>query len=182
LNNFFEKFTGFTIFLTFAVQAVNMSNYLPIQSTYFPLISIYFICSISLTAVSLIWFYFANKFSTSNDMPIVLQKIAVVVKSCLFFYFSKEQEKNVDESGKAKEPAENDALTEIGVIKLVEKCNNCDVCSKCKDEKKNDEKKKKKKTEIESLVLALNILALVLVSLATILLHIIIWSILSNSN
>ena len=164
-----------------------MSNYLPIQSTYFPLVSIYFITSICLTAISLIWFYFANKFVTSNDLPSALKKVGKLVKLCLFFYFPKEikEEKKIEVDDKqAKQSAEhnNAALTELVVVKVEEKCNNCDVCSTCKEDKNKEEKKKKEKKEIESLVLALNILAMVLISLATVLLHIIIWSVLSNSS
>ena len=176
-----------TSFLTFAVQSLNLNNSLPVQSLYFPLISVYFMISIFVTFYSLIWFWSVNNFLTKN-FPKPIEKIAELIQACLFCRCIKKK----SESDKVK-PDKSVVITDLVTDekKQIEtklagpsmsqenKCNKCDMCSKCKDktkeEKDKEEKKKKKKENTESLVNALNILMFIFMAILLGLLHLVIW-------
>jgi hypothetical protein len=171
-----------TSFLTFSVQSLNLNNSLPVQSLYFPLISVYFMISIFTTFFSLVWFWIINNFITKNFIPKPLAKLAEAIEMCLF---CKKKQKEVV---KVKPTAGNDNLTVVNLegkteVKIASsasssqesKCNKCDMCSKCKEGKEKEDAKKKKKENNEALANALNYLVFICVCITLALLHLIIW-------
>jgi hypothetical protein len=179
-----------TSFLTFAVQSLNLNNSLPVQSLYFPLISVYFMVSIFVTFYSLVWFWTVNNFTTKSFLPEPLEKFARLIRKCLFCQCSKEKKANKIDKVK-QENSTPVIITDLNEKMPIEikpvsasmsketKCIKCDLCSKCDDKAKEDkdkeEKKKKKKENIESLVSALNYLMFICVAIVLAILHLIIW-------
>jgi hypothetical protein len=180
-----------TTFLTYAVQSLNIAGFLPVQSQYYPLISIYFLMSLICTFLSLVWFWYTNKLLTENKIPSSLRVVANYVKKCLFFIFIP-AETNIQEIFERKITPENDItiknLDKANVSKETEqkeidKCNNCELlCSKCIYKKKIDEDKRKEKENNESLIKALNILASFTVFSIFLIIHICIWTICAINN
>ena len=67
-----------TTFLTLAVYSLRVSADLPVQSEYFPLISVYFFIGLLLTFISLVWFVVANSFNVNQHVPYILEKMTGV--------------------------------------------------------------------------------------------------------
>ena len=179
-----------TTFLTYAVQSLNIAGFLPVQSQYYPLISIYFLMSLICTFSSLVWFWYTNKLLTENKIPSSLRVVANYVKKCLFFIFIPSVTNQ--EIFERKITPENDLtitnLDKANVSKETEqkeinKCNNCELlCSKCIHKKQIDEDKRKEKENNESLIKALNILASFTVFSIFLIIHICIWTICAINN
>ena len=68
-----------TIFLSYAVYALRISSDLPVQSEFIPFITIYYIASIFLTFVSMLWFCLLNRMQTKNHIPFLLKKLAILI-------------------------------------------------------------------------------------------------------
>ena len=68
-----------TIFLSYAVYALRISADLPVQSEFIPFITIYYIASIFLTFLSMLWFCFLNRMQTKSHIPLLLRKLAILV-------------------------------------------------------------------------------------------------------
>ena len=169
-----------TAFLTFAVQSVNMANFLPVQSSYYPLISVYFTCSILITFTSLIWFWTCNRFISQKQMPPkLLVMLSNLIRNCLICIYKKE--KKVEPK---KVETKRDDIIEVKSLKEPEemkpidkpsKCNKCEMCSKCQESKDKDDKKKKDVEKIESIIGPLNYLACSMMALILFAVHLIIW-------
>jgi hypothetical protein len=172
-----------TTFLTYAVQSLNIAGFLPVQSQYYPLISIYFLMSLICTFSSLVWFWYSNKLLTENKIPSSLRVVAKYVKKCLFFIFIPTETNQ--EIFERKITPENDItitnLDKANVSKETEqkeinKCNKCEIlCSKCVQYKQRDDNKRKEKENNESLIKALNILASFTVFSIFVTIHLCIW-------
>jgi len=177
-----------TTFLTFAVQSLNINNYLPVQSLYIPLISTYFMFSIFITFFSLIWFLIANKFVSKPFLPKPFEKIAKLIQTCLFCIYPEVKEKvkpvetkivqqtteNKKETIESIEAPSISAVEQPDIVKP-SKCDKCTMCSKCQEEKDKEKNKKKLKETIEALVNPLNLVVFFFAVIAFILLHVIIW-------
>ena len=74
-----------TIFLSYAVYALRVSTDLPVQSEFIPFITVYYIASIFLTFLSMIWFCFLNRMQTKNHIPLLLRKLAILVLNIPIF-------------------------------------------------------------------------------------------------
>lgn len=178
-----------TTFLTFSVQALNMANFLPVQSLYYPLVSLYFMFSIVGTFFSLLWFWTANNFITKAYLPMALEKVSKVMKLCLFCLYEKPKEvikvqpasnttlvvTNVNEKENEKENEKLEIRVAASTSVEKTKCSKCDLCTKCKEDKDKEDKKKKTKESIESSVSALNYLAWFIALFFFISIHIAIW-------
>lgn len=58
-----------SIFLTYSVYAVRTSGDLPIQSDFLPLISLYFVITMGITLLTILWFFLCNYMITRKTMP-----------------------------------------------------------------------------------------------------------------
>lgn len=96
-----------TSFLTFSVYALRLSNDLPTQSSFVPLISWYFIFSIILTLCSIAWFYLHNNFLGKGKMPSFIETFSRFLKN--FFTCSFACIKLPPEVNKVKPAFENNA-------------------------------------------------------------------------
>ncbi len=171
-----------TAFLTFAVQSVNMANFLPVQSSYYPLISVYFTCSILITFTSLIWFWTCNRFVSQKQMPPkLLEMLSNLIRNLLVCIYKKEKkvEPKKAEMTKKDEIIEVKSLKEPEDMKPIDipiiKCNKCEMCSKCQATKDKDDKKKKDVEKIESIIGPLNYLACSIMAFILIAVHLSIW-------
>ena len=63
-----------------AMISVRVSNDIPIQSEYLPLISLYFVFGILYTFISFNWFIVANVYRTGNYLPKYLKIFAKIIK------------------------------------------------------------------------------------------------------
>ncbi len=71
---------GMTTFMTFSVYSVRISNDMPVESNYVPMVTLYFMLGISYAFVSMIWFIIANEFRTRNHIPNILIKLAAIIQ------------------------------------------------------------------------------------------------------
>ena len=74
-----------------AMISVRVSNDIPIQSEYLPLISLYFVFGILYTFISFNWFIVANVYRTGNYLP----KYLKIFAKCLKYLFVKMQRKKI---------------------------------------------------------------------------------------
>lgn len=168
-----------TSFLTFAVQSLNINNFLPVQSLYFPLISVYFMCSIFCTFFSLIWFWNLNNFTTKK-VPKFLEPIAKLMKLILFCLFPKNDKQ--DNKVKSNEIIISD-LEPKGKVAIVsssaseqQKCSKCSIdCMKCKADKEKEDAKKKTKEVNDSNCIALNYLVFFIVFIILAFVNAVVW-------
>ena len=72
---------GMTMLLTYGIYAIRVSSDLPIQSDYLPTISIYYITSLLLTVIAMIWFFYFNHLQTQNSIPSCLLKVAIFLRN-----------------------------------------------------------------------------------------------------
>jgi hypothetical protein len=193
-----------TTFLTFSVQSLNIANFLPVQSKYFPMISIYFLASLMLTFSSMAWFWYSNNLRGKTKLPSVFRAVADFIKRYLSCLFAVPQVK--DKEDKDAENEKLSRLKRIGVndlnckgkkqkFKLVNKsisvivpieeaevktemkmCSKCEItCPQCIIDNEKENEKKKQTEIIETEVKALNILASALMALCFIAMHVGIW-------
>ena len=141
-----------TSFLTFAVTGVRISGEIPVQSEYLPLINLYILLSILYTLFGFIWFIIAKQLSDRHHLPLILVKIAFIVKK-VFYCFYKEKSENFVQDESIEKISDN------------EKCNYGIDCKHC--EKKLEKKKKSDaiKNELKVNVSALNLLAFLILFL-----------------
>ena len=189
-----------TIFLTFAVQALTFNNFLPVQSTYVPLIIIYFVCSILCTFFSFTWFIIHKYLSDKGSMPKWLETVASIVKIVFFFIYMKPKQKVAEQKKEIKtensesnnHDNQNAATLSVSLPNAVQvdsiinienskrnenaSCNKCEMCSKCKEDKVKENKKKDEKKKFEENVSAINFLCLILTFIALLILNLVIWS------
>jgi len=175
-----------TTFLTYAVQSLNIAGFLPVQSQYYPLISIYFLMSLICTFLSLVWFWYSNKHLTENKIPSSLRVVAKYVKKCLFFIFipAETNQEIMPESDLTITNLDKANVSKEIEQKEIDKCSKCEIlCSRCVQYKLKDDKEKKEKENNESLIKALNILASFTVFSIFVTIHLCIWIIcVINSN
>lgn len=132
-----------TVFLTFGVYSLRVSSDLPVQSKYFPLISVYFLIGVLYAFMSILWFALANRYLTKNSVPKCFSPIAFLLKKY-------QTSKNV----KLKDPVK-DEEAEYGRIcnkYATRKCNKCEDCQVCITAKEKEAIKKRQKEETELLV------------------------------
>lgn len=195
-----------TTFLTFAVQALNFNNFLPVQSTYIPLIIIYFICSILCTFFSFVWFISQNYLLGNGSMPKWLEKVALIAKNLLFFFYMKPKSKviepnketaikikqgnqidsvhiesvtsimNDEENQNVPKPTNSNLNLPSSDKKEAVSCNKCEMCSKCKEDKEKENKKKDEKKKFEENISAINFLFLIITFIALLTLNLVVWS------
>ena len=165
-----------TAFLTFAVQSLNIANFLPVQSLYFPLISVYFICSIFVTFLSMFWFWLVNYYTTKNYVPKCLEIIATGVKRYFICIYHKPVVAIKNETV-VKETNNSITLESSKVSKSEQKidCNKCEMCTKCKESKEKDDTKKKVKENNDSALQALNYLMCFIVIFLLVCIITIVW-------
>lgn len=164
-----------TAFLTFAVQSLNITNCLPVQSLYVPLIKIYFICSIFITFIALLWFWTQNYY-TGKKLPYLLLKTGNICKVILFWIFPKPTTAPVI-ANKSQEVTAVVAINESNVILSKNTCNKCEMCSNCKVNKDKEDKKKKEKEIFDSALSAINYMVFYLLIIFITLVMTIIWTI-----
>jgi hypothetical protein len=155
-----------TTFLTYSVYAVRLSNDLPTQSEFLPLITLYFIVSTFFTLLSMFWFFLCNFILVKGSMPGMILKFCEILRyrsiscNCLS-KFSKTvpvttiiiiQDVENDEEITSKE-----VLKENLDVISCQKCNNLLNCEKAENEEKEQAKTKK---EFEINVSVLNYFAL----------------------
>ena len=187
-----------TTFMTFSVYSLRISSDMPVESNFVPMVTLYFILSISYTFLSFIWFIIANEFITKNNMPNSLANLACVIKSVLFWKFDKApfwQRKILPkyESGpKAEDKCEtkptnkepNDKMPQPELSKpetpIKSPCNNCNICESCLKEKGKEKDKKNKKDTNESNVSALNHLVGFIMLLIVVACNATTWLLISN--
>jgi hypothetical protein len=71
---------GLSVFLSFAVYSLRISSELPVQSEHIPTITIYYIVSIVLTLMVMLWFYLFNAIQASGHIPLFLLKIVLLIR------------------------------------------------------------------------------------------------------
>ena len=67
-----------TTFLTLAIYSLRVSGDLPVQSQYFPLISIFFFIGLLLTFIAFVWFIAANSLRAKQRVPKILEKLCFI--------------------------------------------------------------------------------------------------------
>ncbi len=67
-----------TTFLTLAIYSLRVSGDLPVQSQYFPLISIFFFIGLLLTFIAFVWFIAANYLRAKQRVPKILEKLCLI--------------------------------------------------------------------------------------------------------
>lgn len=173
--------------LTFSIYSLRVSSDIPVQSEYLPIIGYYFIFAISFILVSFIWFITLNKFSEKKKLPKLLTKIAEAIR-IIFCLNTKSKsnvkpiskEKLIEKKETIKEMKDTDENTENGKLKQptnnsLRKCNKCDMCSGCIEEKENDDKKKKEKEIFDANLNALNMLAFFIIVVSTLAVNLSVW-------
>jgi hypothetical protein len=74
-----------TSILTFAVTSLRISNDIPIQSDYLPLITTYFLMSIVYTLTGLVWFVLLENFTKKKKLPWILLRITTSVNKMMIY-------------------------------------------------------------------------------------------------
>ncbi len=67
-----------TTFLSLAIYSLRVSGDLPVQSQYFPLISIFFFIGLLLTFIAFVWFIAANSLRAKQRVPKILEKLCFI--------------------------------------------------------------------------------------------------------
>ena len=160
-----------TGFLTFAVYALRIASDMPIQSDYMPVITIYFLTSITYNMIAFFWFIYRNHVATKNDMPKFLENFGNSLKKvfCLCFRVTKTVP-HKEETKKTNEPI---AVTIPKEEVKKTKCRFCDRCSDCEAALKVDKDKRKK--ERESSIEAINYLFFIIFFIAIFVTQCAIW-------
>lgn len=165
-----------TAFLTFAVQSLNISNFLPVQSLYVPMITVYFIFSILLTFVALLWFWIMNYY-TGKPLPFILYHAGLFSKNALFWIYP--MPSTTPMVVKKAEETENQVikmdLNQPVSSGIINSCNLCGMCDKCKDKKEKEDKKKKEKDANDTILQALNYMMFYLLMFCIVCILSIIW-------
>lgn len=194
-----------TSLLTFSVYSLRISGDIPMQSEYLPLITLYFVLSISYTFFSLFWFILANYFLTKTYLPKLvlligdgLHKLNTVkiytVKNESEIEINKGLELKLDEvngnTGSSIFLVTPSSNVEFDLDELKNKshftifnnssdntkCFKCNMCSECEGKDKKDHEKKDKKEKIESYVSSLNNLMCCLMCIVIVTSNSIIWT------
>ena len=63
-----------------AMIAIRVSSLMPVQSSYLPLISLYFFLSLFYSMIALTWFVIMDRFQQKKDLPNFLKKLALNLK------------------------------------------------------------------------------------------------------
>ena len=181
-----------TTFMTFSVYSLRISQDMPVESNFVPMVTLYFILGISYTFLSLIWFIIANDFITKNYLPKYLTKFALIIKRVLYRKISPEPDENANDlvevkvvpNQSANENAHESGLPPLKNAPKLEcnnnRCNNCDFCVNCKREKEKSANKSKKKELNESNVLVLNYFMCFLMGMIILACNLISWLLISN--
>lgn len=177
-----------TIFLTFSVYSLSLTNYIPVQSQFLPLITLYIILAISYTLLSMIWFIIKNLFQTNNKMPDALVKFAELLQFVFFPEPCKKSKQKIlkiknerSEVFKTEETIESNQIDKKtnDDLKPCIKCVSCDIC-KANKEKENQKKLKKNKFDLH--VSALNRFALLIIFTSMVITNLFIWISLSKED
>jgi hypothetical protein len=175
---------GITSWLTFAVNSVRISNDIPVQSEYLPLITLYMLMSMIYTLFAFVWFIIADHLSKTKKIPFIFKLVADTLRKCRPLNYRK-----VEQKKKIIKPIETTSIktveqesyqvstlnsaNEVGAeqdIRLNENKildSNRNQCYKCNSDIVNAEKSKSEneKHEKESQVKTLNLLAFSLIFL-----------------
>ena len=74
-------------FMILAQNSVKVQSDMSPQAQFLPMVTLYFMLSISYAFVSLIWFIIANNWTVKNNIPPYVSKFASFVKKVLFWIF-----------------------------------------------------------------------------------------------
>ena len=157
-----------TVFLTFGVYSLRVSNDLPVQSKYFPMISVYFLVGVLYAFMSIIWFAVANSFLTKNSVPKCLRQIVYLIK-------------RYQSAKTVKQSESKESVKDEEVDQQIRKCNKCEDCKICLTAKEKEAIKKKQKEETELLVSILNFIFFILMSILMIATNLWIWIVISTN-
>jgi len=103
-SNLYFIIIAISTFLSYGILSIRVSSDIPIQSSYLPLISLFFIMNIVFSFVAFGWFVLVHNFRTKNYMPLFILKTFKRFKNLEQFLFNK--------SKKNKSQPKNSAKTE----------------------------------------------------------------------
>jgi hypothetical protein len=141
-----------THFMTLATFSVRSQADVAPQAQFIPMITMYYVLSISYAFIALIWFIVADHLTTKQNIPKFLVAFAAFIKRILFWIFDeepiwksrkvapekKETEEALTEESSAK--TEANALPEEKTSEQATKANNCFTCDFCGDCRKVNNK------------------------------------------
>jgi hypothetical protein len=174
------------VLLTLGVYSNNISNSLPLQSDYIPLVNIYFLLGIAFSFISLCWFATVEYMKSRANLPRLMSKIAFVLKKIRhFIYFWERVKQNkASQSFKVKKQIDKSLnfnnfieSTPIIIEKVCNKCETCDICLKTKENEKT--KADAIKAKLES-IKAVNFLVFCFVLFGELISYLAIWIILAS--
>ena len=188
-----------TGFLTFAVYSLRISTDLPVQSDYIPKITAYFVFSIAINLLVMLWYVQRNHFIAKGEMPAWLSAFAVLMKRVFCYCFPPEKKVTPKDGIKEKEKPNDCQIIlisekpqDVPVLPVAvaietktevkQKCNFCNRCETCEADLKKEKDKGKNKKEVESKCDALNWFLLVVVFVTITCVELGIWTSINNNS
>ena len=182
--------------MTFSVYSLGVSNTMPTQSQYLPMVNLYFMLGITYTFLAYIWFILCNDFQSKNYLPKFLEIVATkFVKKILFWKFEhkpvakveqmkveevKSDLKDSENSNKSSKNKTNNTSLNTQINLSTAKCQACNLCENCLKEKEKEKEKKKQKDLNESNISALNYIMCFFMIMVQIISNLIVWLLVSN--
>ena len=104
-------YLAFTTFLNMAIISVRVSNDIPIQSEYLPLITLYFVLSLLFTFISFAWFVYLEYLKSQKYLPAFTINFFLSLKRKIQFI-----NKIKDKQNKTKSTGKNEIEETLAVL------------------------------------------------------------------